>query len=242
MRLGSTILPQEQPPFFQSADLGTSLDIPQHFVKAVQSGEFFELDKLLPHNLHQVASEAPSNVSFTLDKNDELKIVRNKMKKRITTISEWTDAFILFMKIFIQKFPARSSELINYLEIIRYAAAYHKNLGWLLYDRKFRAKAANHRALNWGVLDQQLWLRIFTASPGQLEEDLSLFIQGPPISSEGVATKGARICVNFNRGAECVSSPCPFRHVCNRPFCNAVHPGIRCPTSGGQLSFTAGQK
>ena len=164
------------------------------------------------------------------------------MKKRITTICEWTDAFILYIKILIQKFPARCPELINYLEIIRYAAAYHRNLGWLLYDRKFRAKAANNRALNWGALDQQLWLRIFIASPGQLEEDLSLFTQGPPRSNERVAQKGARICNNFNRGQDCASSPCPFRHICNRPFCNAAHPGISCTTVGGQLSLAAGPR
>ena len=117
IRLSSSLFPQDQT-LFQGTESGVSLDIPQQHVRSVQSGEFSELDKLLPYNLHQVASETTSNVSLTIDKNEELKLVRNKVKKRITTISEWTDAFILYIKILIQKFPARYPELINYLEII----------------------------------------------------------------------------------------------------------------------------
>lgn len=56
----------------------------------------------------------------------------------ITHIEEWTTAFTASMGVFISTFPHRSSELPEYMSLIRYEARYHKGLGWCVYDIKFR--------------------------------------------------------------------------------------------------------
>ena len=46
-------------------------------------------------------------------------------------------------------FPHRAAELLEYMSLIRYAARYHKGLGWCVYDIKFRQKAATNKSLKW---------------------------------------------------------------------------------------------
>ena len=133
------------------------------------------------------------------------------------------------MITFVQKFPNRASELLQYMEIIRHAAKAHGRLGWCIYDHKFRHKAAASRTLSWANIDMQLWLRIFTASSTQLREDYSLFSNGP--SNKAGAARDA-ICHSHNRSRPCPLLPnCPYTHRCNRIGCGENHPGYTCPQS-----------
>ena len=73
------------------------------------------------------------------------------------------------MSVFIHQFPRRrAQELLQYMTLIRHAAQTHRGLGWCIYDHKFRRKAALNLTLDWSVIDQQLWLMIFTTSPETL--------------------------------------------------------------------------
>ena len=103
------------------------------------------------------------------------------------------------MGVLISKFPHRASELLEYMSLSRYAARYHKGLGWCVYDIKFRQKAATNKSLKWSTIDSQLWLKTFTVAPSLLKEDIGVFQSGPSSSS---TSKGAedRTCHNFNWG------------------------------------------
>ena len=46
------------------------------------------------------------------------------------------------MSVMITRKPFRSAKLLEYLSLIRYAAKYHRGLGWCVYDNKFCHKAA----------------------------------------------------------------------------------------------------
>ena len=70
------------------------------------------------------------------------------------------------MKIIVDKFPGRAQAHISYLELIRYAAAYHH-------------KAANDKFVSWGKLDIKLWVRIFTVNQAKVLNDHALFHNGP---------------------------------------------------------------
>ena len=53
-----------------------------NFAKAIQNGEFFDLSKLLPRNLHKVAISPDEGVfSVSTGSNSELKLAKNKSNK-----------------------------------------------------------------------------------------------------------------------------------------------------------------
>ena len=230
---------------------GFTPEIPATYVRSIQMGEFFDLSKLLPENLLKMslASENDGNdVSFVLGPNQELKLKKNNRKVEISNISDWTLAFTTYMKVVLEKFPHRSHELINYLDIIQDAARYQRSFTWLIYDRLFRYKASNNKSINWGVRDNELWIRLSTMSQEQLMVDYpmvvndSVFNNGPSkYVSGGSSAKRDELCHSFNRGHTCPRF-CKFIHRCNKEGCLGDHPGIRCPkfqSSPGASSATS---
>ena len=111
-------------------------EIPANYVKEIQSGEFFDLSKLLPKNLSLHDEE--NNVSLSLE-NSVIKVSKKtKASTSITDIEQWTNAFTTYLSVFTHKFPLRSQELLQFLSLIRYAARVHKGLGWVIYDYKLQ--------------------------------------------------------------------------------------------------------
>ena len=104
---------------------GFTPEIPAHLIKSTQNGEFIDLSKVLTKNLLGFET-AEESFQLSLGENSTLKLSKSTApKKKIVSIQDWTTAFTLYMKIIVEKFPGRAQELISYLELIRYAAAYH---------------------------------------------------------------------------------------------------------------------
>ena len=206
-------------------------DIPAQYVKDIQSGEFFELSKLLPKSLAEFNED--DTLVLTLDNSVVRVSKKGKTSTPITEIDQWTTAFTTYMSVFTQKFPLRSPALLQYLSLIRYAARVHKGLGWAIYDYKFRQKAGQHKTRVWSEIDQQLWLTIFTVAPSVLKEEYPLFSNGPQTSSVSTGAERRGTCHNFNRSGWCNRDPCSFKHVCNK--CAGAHPGRDCPKLPGTL-------
>ena len=79
-------------------------DISASFLKDIQSGEFFELSKLLPKNL--AAVEEQDKLVLTLDNYNSV-VQFSKQPKTVSSITEteqWTTVFTTYMSIFTQKF------------------------------------------------------------------------------------------------------------------------------------------
>jgi len=112
-------------------------ELPPRLVKEILADEFMELSKLLP-------------LPLTLE-NSVIKVNKAKATS-ITYIEEWTSAFTAYMSVTISKHPTRAAELLEYLSLIRYAANYHRGLGWCVYDVKFRQKAASNKSIKWSVI------------------------------------------------------------------------------------------
>lgn len=51
------------------------------------------------------------------------------------TIDKWTDAFMIFMSVMLEKFRTRAQEMLKYMRDIRLAAA--RSQGWFKYDEHF---------------------------------------------------------------------------------------------------------
>ena len=155
-------------------------DIPAQYIKEIQSGEFFKLSKLLPKNLSLY--DEGDNLLLSLE-NSVVKVSRKSKptaSTSITNIEQWTTAFTSDMSVLIHKFPSRSQELLQYASLIRYAARVHRGLGWAIYDFKFRQKASVNKSLDWSLVDNQLWLTIFTVSPAVLNEEYPIFFNWTP--------------------------------------------------------------
>ena len=77
-------------------------DVPASYIKQIQTGEFFELSKLLPKNLFATTNEQP--VSLTLE-NSTLKVKTSTQSvTNITDIEQWTTAFTTYMSVFTHEF------------------------------------------------------------------------------------------------------------------------------------------
>ena len=73
-------------------------DVPASYVRKIQSGEFFELSKLLPKNLLTTADEQP--VMLTLE-NSIIKVKpSNQSTTTLTDIEQCTTAFTTYMSVF----------------------------------------------------------------------------------------------------------------------------------------------
>ena len=193
-------------------------EIPANYVKEIQSGEFFDLSKLLPKNLSLHDEE--DNVSLSLANYVIRVSKKTKAYTSITDSKQWTNAFTTYLSVFTDKFPLWSQELLQYLSLIRYAARVYKGLGWVIYDYKFRQKASKNQSLVWSTIDSQLWLTIFTVHPGVLREEYPLFTKGPSTGSSSSANlKGSYRSGTYNmynRFGSCTRDSCWYEHICNR--------------------------
>ena len=122
-----------------------ALDVPAAYVKQIQSGEFFDLSKLLPSDFPAADDGEP--VVLTLE-NSIISVKKpNPPTQKITNIEQCTTAFTTYIGVLTSKFPGRSQELLQYMSLIRHAAQTHRGLGWCIYDHKFRQKAALNATL-----------------------------------------------------------------------------------------------
>ena len=204
-------------------------ELPAKLVKEILSGEFMELSKLLPKNFNALKPLHDEPLTLTLE-NSVIRVNKAKVAS-ITNIEEWTTAFTAYMSVIITREPFRSAELLEYLSLIRYAAKYHRGLGWCVYDNKFRHKAAAKKTLKWSDIDSQLWLKTFTVAPSLMKEEIGVFQSGPSPTTSTFRGNDNRTCHNFNKGFTCARNPCSYAHKCNRPGCGGDHPGFKCPST-----------
>ena len=133
-------------------------------------------------------------------------------KEKVTNIEKWTDAFLIFSSIYLEKFPNKTQELLQYMSIIREAASRtNTGLAWRLYDEQFRLRQAI-QVQSWDHINADLWLRVLGTS-----------IPNTPTKPR---TSGTNTCNFFNQGY-CSYNPCRFPHVCSH--CGGTNHGrINC--------------
>ena len=96
-------------------------DILAQYIKEIQSGEFFDLIKLLSNNLQLYDED--NNLVLSLD-NSVVKVSRKSKPTPSTSIAkieQWTMAFTSYTSKLIHKFPIQSQELLQHVSLTRYA-------------------------------------------------------------------------------------------------------------------------
>ncbi|VDI08867.1 Hypothetical predicted protein [Mytilus galloprovincialis] len=122
---------------------------------------------------------------------------------------DWTDSFIAYAQVLIERYPGKASELFSYMSIIRGAAADHPFEKWYSYDQQFRLRVSRDHTKKWSSIDVFLWLRILTANNQKQQQ-------------ANVSYK----CYDFNFKGVCNKRNCQYRHACLK--CGFDHSASRC--------------
>ncbi|KAK6181459.1 hypothetical protein SNE40_009304 [Patella caerulea] len=101
------------------------------------------------------------------------------------TLDVWTDAFLVYMAIYLTAHPSR--------------LAASRGEGWVEYDQQFRYKRALDPSSSWAVVDYELWL--LTMSRQYTNKTLPSF-------------KPAGRCFDFNNRGFCLKQQCKYQHCC----------------------------
>lgn len=200
--------------------------VPAQICKKIWEHQYINLSLLLKGNveLQDLCSGGLIHITDQGTIESRPKITKDK----VPNIDKWTDAFHIFMSIYLKKYPSKCQELLQYMTIIREAASRSNSLSWRTYDEQFRLRQA-HDVQSWGKLNSDLWLRVM--SGGFATSTTNLASQ-----SALQQTKGT--CYDFNKGT-CSWNPCRFIHACSN--CGGKnHARVTCFKLQGSESINRG--
>ena len=219
------------PAAFRCADDSLTMHVPKETIHKIWSGEYVNLSILLNKGV-----EHNSSSTFSINEKGELEI-KKKSAKAITTIREWTDAFLVFAAIVIQKSPELALDLLQYMSLIREAETRsHGSMAWLSYDESFRMRQAIYPQ-SWSKINSDLWLRAMTlpAFPqpsipmSYKSNNLPAFPQPTTPTSPRFNNQPkpfGNICFEFNSLPGCTFKKCRYLHVCLA--CRGPHKQQEC--------------
>ena len=166
----------------------------------------------------------PTNLSF-----EETTGTKSKHRS-ITNISEWLQAFAVYVSVVSKKQPERIPDLMGYQVLILEASNEYQNNGWLAYDRRFRQLAASQPNCKWSNMDSTFWNIAFTgqARANRCKHCFSLFHMSKdcefapspsasfPDSQTRISRRRRYICTLYNEqhSPGCSFPNCHYEHVC----------------------------
>lgn len=194
--------------------------VPLKLKQKIWEGQFIDLSLLL---------KSAKEINNSLGGQGEIKIRDGKfciVKANVgpyLTIDKWTDAFMIFMSVMLEKFRTRAQEMLKYMRDIRLAAA--RSQGWFKYDEQYRLRKASQPESSWGVINHEFWLLYVTGQAGS--ESKAQVNNAKQFSGENSTSTAIQYCYHFNQGKRCNFFPrCRFKHICRR--CGGKHPASNC--------------
>ena len=194
--------------------------IPLKLKQKIWGGQFIDLSLLL---------KSAKDIHDSLGGQGEIKIQDGKVcivksnSGSYLTIEKWTNAFMIYTSVMLEKYRSRAQEFLKYMRDIRLAAS--RSQGWFKYDEQYRLRKANNPESSWGIINQEFWL-LYIAGQGACESQTSSN-NAKPFSGKGVVSAVTQYCYLFNQGKKCNFFPrCRYRHNCRR--CGGKHPEVNC--------------
>lgn len=215
--------------------------IPPKVAKKITSGEYVEMEELLPEMCTREEGEPG---------------VKRRCSRRASDIFTWLQCYGAYVSIRGARSPEMIPELMAYMGTIIRAYREYSGSEWLKYDMLFRKHAALRKEPRWSVINPTIYARCFTAAtrnPPRCEICLASThdtkdcthrdvgegdIEGRLTSMEqtiqSLSTTPSRhniqfsgeVCRKWNKG-ECSYPYCRHTHVCS--LCGGPHPAVRCP-------------
>ena len=210
-----------QMPDVSCADDDLAMHVPQDLCIKIWKHEYINLAALLKKNQKRRGDETGN---LFINELGQIQ-TRPKILKEITNIREWTDAFLIFMNIYLKKHQNKVFELIQYMSTIREAESrcLNQNLAWREYDAEFRTRQAL-KLEPWNKIYSDLWLKLMT-NTNKIDSQLPQTRMGPVGQlNQSRPTRG--ICFDFHKG-KCYFKNCKFSHICLA--CKGEHAEKQCP-------------
>jgi len=133
-------------------DLG--MGVPKAIQDKIWNGDFVEFGSLLrPNNNNHVSQ---NDCVFMVGTHESLawqiRPHNTANNVRITSIEQWTSAFLVFSSIYLMQHADRARQLLKYADTIRSAAFRRVGFGWRDYDVQFRLSQARMPARSWASM------------------------------------------------------------------------------------------
>ena len=128
------------------------LPIPDKTVSNIVSGHFIELASLLAK-----PSDARSASPLICIDGQVIVSQASKPPRRLTDISQWLQAFAIYMLVMVTYWPNRAADLIRYQLLILRSHAQFGGLAWYNYDEAFRRDAAARQVTYWSAMHVKLY-------------------------------------------------------------------------------------
>ena len=237
---------QNQSPLHPAGDrLGTST--PQNIREKIWRGEFIDFNVLVDSqdNATQVMQDAAEQerANLTVAQVEGMWVLKPftppppPPKNKIFSIEAWTNAFLVYMSIYIEAHPASVHDLLKYCHLIRSAASRYHGFGWRDYDTEFRHRL-HRRGGSWATMDGELWLlhvvgggsprmvrgvdypRRFTRENRGTERRRYQPLTKPNMNFRPPAPRPSQCCYDFNNRG------------CTRRFCRYPHRCMQCGKNG----------
>ena len=144
--------------------------------------------------------------------NGQLIIEPKSHDKKINSIEVWSNAFIIYMNIYIVKHPIETQDMLKYMKSLRLGESRNPSSNWKDYDIQFRLRKARNMSLGWGVIDSELCKMYMCQS-----QSSSL-----TVPSQQMIQK----CYDFNYRGSCTKQGCRYSHTWIK--CNKNHALYQC--------------
>lgn len=194
----------------------------------IWSGEFVEMSSLL----EGPEAGQPTTTAFyrNMSGHTSLAFSTNEPRKKELSLEQWTDTFIIFISIYLEKSPLEVSPLLKYMHSIR-GLAYTTNIpprAWAEYDTTFR-KSRHVHGLGWGDTLWELYFsvqrRAYTLKQTRPSQDQSTSSvssgskPGPKLTVKTVDGLETQIprghCYKYAQDGTCDRGlRCNFKHTC----------------------------
>ena len=198
---------------FSSVPLGGLVD--SKLKARIWAGQYIELDLLLGGVVDNPV------LIFDIRSQQSSVQTREQPQHRINNIAQWTDAFLVFMAIYTDRFPTEVASILKYVQLMRTMAFTTKSNICLAYDRDFR-KLRAHNNMPWNVLHQELFFSLTSRADYVPSVQQKM---GFPQRKQPFRTG---LCHAFGATGRCRKPLCPYKHAC--PSCGGNHSKSQCQT------------
>lgn len=151
---------------------------------------------------------------------------QDKASQKDLSVGDWSTAFLIYMDIYITKFPETVHGLLTYMSQVRQLHAIAGLRAMNDYDRAYRSFRQT-RAWPWGKLMSDEWV---TALGKRVATVVQTKQQAPyrGRSSSASTPQKEKCCRDFNKG-NCTWTACKYVHSCH--FCSGNHAAVKCPST-----------
>ena len=120
------------------------LGVPKQIQEKIWNGEYIDFGALFRPARSGFVNNTPQDCVLLIGSTESptWQICPPTQHTRITSIEQWTSAFLVFASIYLVRHPDQARQLLSYANTVRSAAFRRAGCGWRDYDIQFRFRQA----------------------------------------------------------------------------------------------------